>query len=369
MGVSAPPQFETMKMKKTMWNALIRILFIRIHGRISTMEAPVVPITFAISAPMARKTTLSSGVASPFTLRWMPPATTKREPMSTMNEKYSCSVRPTDRAALGQADQEIGGHQQAQPDRHQRVIALPEMLRPLRRQRHHRDQREQQAERNDERRGNVRIQSGGERQERGHGRSDASRMPIRVNVPELSDASPALTRTPCFDTARASALRCERQSRSARAPAQRGPTPHRRSRMNIQHFPAAAAPARLARSAFLVAIALQSALAGRRAAGRHPGRQRPARLAARRLPVEPLGAFPVRRGLRAGAPRAPGRRRFAPAIPGQALRPRGARGLSQAVFPPAPRRQRPHPVRQSAAEHGPDRRRPRRDEPAEPGRA
>ncbi len=82
-------------MKKTMWNALMRILFIRIHGRMSTIEAPVVPMRLAATAPMARNTTLSRGVASPFTLRWMPPATTNSEPMRQMNEKYSCSVRAT----------------------------------------------------------------------------------------------------------------------------------------------------------------------------------------------------------------------------------------------------------------------------------
>jgi hypothetical protein len=60
--------FDTMKMKKTMWKGLIRILFIRIQGLISTIDAPVVPTKFAITAPNARNTTLFIGVASPFTL-------------------------------------------------------------------------------------------------------------------------------------------------------------------------------------------------------------------------------------------------------------------------------------------------------------
>jgi hypothetical protein len=43
----------------------------------------------AATAPMARKATFASGVAPPLTLRWIPPATTKREPVSPMNEMYS----------------------------------------------------------------------------------------------------------------------------------------------------------------------------------------------------------------------------------------------------------------------------------------
>ena len=43
MGVRQPPTFATMKMKKTMWCAVTRYWFIRIHGRISSIAAPVVP--------------------------------------------------------------------------------------------------------------------------------------------------------------------------------------------------------------------------------------------------------------------------------------------------------------------------------------
>ena len=69
IGVSAPPQFETMKMKNTMWNALMRYLFTRIHGRMSSIEAPVVPMRLVNTAPTARNTTFASGVPSPFTFR------------------------------------------------------------------------------------------------------------------------------------------------------------------------------------------------------------------------------------------------------------------------------------------------------------
>ena len=56
-----------MKMKNTTWKPLTRTLFIRIHGRISTIEAPVVPMKFAATAPTARKATFTAGVASPRT--------------------------------------------------------------------------------------------------------------------------------------------------------------------------------------------------------------------------------------------------------------------------------------------------------------
>jgi hypothetical protein len=42
-------------------------LFIRIHGRISSIDAPVVPITFANTAPMKRNRQLINGIAWPFT--------------------------------------------------------------------------------------------------------------------------------------------------------------------------------------------------------------------------------------------------------------------------------------------------------------
>ena len=76
MGVRQPPTFDTMKMKKTTWCAVRRYLFIRSHGRISSIEAPVVPSKLASTAPRNRKITFARGVASPFTLMWMPPDTT-----------------------------------------------------------------------------------------------------------------------------------------------------------------------------------------------------------------------------------------------------------------------------------------------------
>src|SRR5664279_1440570 len=59
----------------------MRYLFIRIQGRMSTIEAPVVPRTLAATAPTSRKSVLLHGVAPPFTLMWMPPETTNSEPI------------------------------------------------------------------------------------------------------------------------------------------------------------------------------------------------------------------------------------------------------------------------------------------------
>ena len=71
---------------------MIRARFIRIHGRISSTEAPVVPNTLASTAPKARNTVFSQGVAPLRTLRWMPPLTTNNEPTRQMKETYSAAV-------------------------------------------------------------------------------------------------------------------------------------------------------------------------------------------------------------------------------------------------------------------------------------
>ena len=52
-GVSEPPALLTMKMKKTMTCATcLRLSLARISGRISSMDAPVVPMKLASTAPM-----------------------------------------------------------------------------------------------------------------------------------------------------------------------------------------------------------------------------------------------------------------------------------------------------------------------------
>lgn len=74
-----------MKMKNTTWCALTRSRFMRSQGRISTIEAPVVPMTLAARAPSSRKRAFSPGVARPPTPTWMPPATTNKEPIKAIN--------------------------------------------------------------------------------------------------------------------------------------------------------------------------------------------------------------------------------------------------------------------------------------------
>ena len=61
-GVSEPPMLLTMKMKKiTTWALWRRLSLARISGRISSIDAPVVPMKLASSAPTARMPVLSTG--------------------------------------------------------------------------------------------------------------------------------------------------------------------------------------------------------------------------------------------------------------------------------------------------------------------
>jgi hypothetical protein len=62
------------------------------YGLMSTMDAPVVPRRFETTAPMARRMTFAWGVDLPFILIWMPPETTKSEPISAIKLMYSNAV-------------------------------------------------------------------------------------------------------------------------------------------------------------------------------------------------------------------------------------------------------------------------------------
>jgi len=79
IGVSAPPMLETRKMKKTMWIPVMRYRFMRIQGRISTMEAPVVPMRLASTAPAATDTAIVTTI-SPNTGEVGTPATGVSQP-------------------------------------------------------------------------------------------------------------------------------------------------------------------------------------------------------------------------------------------------------------------------------------------------
>ncbi len=107
-GVSRPPQFETMKMKKiTMWVRWTREAFARSSGRMSRTEAPVVPIRLASTAPTRRTKVLRSGVPEREPPMWMPPVTMNSDPRRHMKAMYSsafsssswtpCGPRPKSR--------------------------------------------------------------------------------------------------------------------------------------------------------------------------------------------------------------------------------------------------------------------------------
>jgi hypothetical protein len=92
-GVSSPPQFDTMKMKKiTMCCLRWRDSFARSSGRTSSTEAPVVPMKLASPPPSAMTAVFTSGVPASEPRSRMPPVITNREPSRTMNDVNSSSL-------------------------------------------------------------------------------------------------------------------------------------------------------------------------------------------------------------------------------------------------------------------------------------
>ena len=65
-------------------------------GRISSIEAPVVPIIFEIKAPKKRNSTLNIGVAFLSTLISTPPETINKELKRAIKEIYSVTVCKTE---------------------------------------------------------------------------------------------------------------------------------------------------------------------------------------------------------------------------------------------------------------------------------
>ena len=95
-GVSEPPALETMKMKNTtMCAECLRLSLARISGRIISMEAPVVPITLASTAPSAKMPVLSKGLPCRLPRTKMPPATVYNAVSSRMNGMYSANITCT----------------------------------------------------------------------------------------------------------------------------------------------------------------------------------------------------------------------------------------------------------------------------------
>ncbi len=79
--------FETRKMKKTtVWATCLRSRFVWSSGRMRSIEAPVVPMNDASSAPRPRNAAFVRGVASRSPSMKMPPEITNSPPRSTMNE-------------------------------------------------------------------------------------------------------------------------------------------------------------------------------------------------------------------------------------------------------------------------------------------
>src|SRR5205814_1822311 len=96
IGVSKPPPFATTKMKKTKTCAFRRRMELaRNSGRMSSIDAPVVPITEASTAPMAISTALRPGVPARVPRTTIPPAMTKRAPSRTMKATYSLAACAT----------------------------------------------------------------------------------------------------------------------------------------------------------------------------------------------------------------------------------------------------------------------------------
>ena len=89
-GVSRPPMLDTRKMKKTMtWAWWRRLSLARMSGRMSSMEAPVVPMKLAMDVPSASNPVLRMGRPRNVPLMWMPPAQVKRAVSSRMKGMYS----------------------------------------------------------------------------------------------------------------------------------------------------------------------------------------------------------------------------------------------------------------------------------------
>ena len=75
-----------------MWYGFILSLFIFMKGLISNIDAPVVPMIFAMTAPKSKIPALSQGVDFLSTLINIPPEATNKEASNAINERYSAAV-------------------------------------------------------------------------------------------------------------------------------------------------------------------------------------------------------------------------------------------------------------------------------------
>ena len=92
-GDSAPPTLPTMRMKNTTaCTRCRRASLAASSGRISSMEAPVVPMTLARHAPSARRPVLTAGVPASVPRRQMPPAIVNSANSMATNGTYSSTI-------------------------------------------------------------------------------------------------------------------------------------------------------------------------------------------------------------------------------------------------------------------------------------
>ena len=75
-----------------MWARWLRSELVASSGRISSIDAPVVPISDASTPPSARKAVLLRGMARRSPSRWMPPQITNSAASSATKPAYSCRV-------------------------------------------------------------------------------------------------------------------------------------------------------------------------------------------------------------------------------------------------------------------------------------
>ena len=89
-GVRDPPMFDTSMMKKTKtWTLCTRSSLARRSGRIRIIDAPVVPMTLAGSAPIARMAVFMPGEPWMLPATTIPPAAVKSANSMRMKGRYS----------------------------------------------------------------------------------------------------------------------------------------------------------------------------------------------------------------------------------------------------------------------------------------
>ena len=99
----------TTKMKKTTtWATRCRCALARSSGRMRSIEAPVVPKTFASTAPTARNALLTPAEPRSVPRRRIPPEIVKRLARRMRKEAYSSTVCSSSRGAFSRKKDATG---------------------------------------------------------------------------------------------------------------------------------------------------------------------------------------------------------------------------------------------------------------------